>query len=198
MTSIWVDCLGRNFGQAFDLLEAAVRDCSNELWETSMWRVPARDADNELPGPDGTLVTDPAARHSLVQRHSTPWSIAWHALEVLDYDLAGEFVPWAPPPPFAGKAHWRDLSTLPSAWSRPQMLGYIDHCRLRVRDTLSDMTDERAAIPLPPAHRYRGQPYAWIVTGLPGHTIEHASQIRQFITGAGVVPGAEGVRLFHH
>ena len=69
------------------------------------------------------------------------------------------------------------------------MLGYVDHCRQRVRDTLSDMPDERAATPLPPAHRYRGQAYAWIVTGLPGHTIEHASQIRQFITAAGVVPG---------
>jgi hypothetical protein len=190
MTSIWVDCLGRNLGQGFDLLEAAVRDCSNALWETSMWQVPARDSDKELPGPDGTLVTAPAARRALVQRHSTPWSIAWHALEVLDYDLAGEFVPWAPPPPFTGKAHWRDLTTLPSAWSRPQILGYIDLCRQRMRDTLSEMTDAKAATPLPPAHRYRGQPYAWIVTGLPGHTIEHASQIRQFITAASVVPGA--------
>ena len=190
MPSIWVDCLGRNFGQGFDLLEASVRDCSNELWEMSMWQVPARDTDRELPGLDGTLVTDPAARHSLVQRHSTPWSIAWHTLEVLDYDLAGEFVPWAPPPPFTGKAHWRDLTTLPLAWSRPQILGYIDHCRERVRDTLSEITDEKAATLLPRAHRYRGQPYAWIVTGLPGHTIEHASQIRQFITAADVLPGA--------
>ena len=190
MTSIWVDCLGHNFGQGFDLLEAAVRDCSNELWETSMWQVPARDADKELLGPAGTIVTDPAARRALVQRHSTPWSMAWHALEVLDYDLAGEFVPWASPPPFTGKAHWRELTTLPSPWSRPQILGYIDHCRQRVRDTLSAMTDEKAATPLPPAHRYRGQPYARIVTGLPGHTIEHASQIRQFITAPGVVPGA--------
>jgi hypothetical protein len=190
MTSIWVESLGRNFGQAFDSLEAAVRDCSNDLWETSMWPVPAREAGKALPGPDGTLVTDPVARHSLVQRHSAPWSIAWHALEVLDYDLAGGFVPWNPPPPFSGKAHWRDLTTLPSAWSQAQMLGYIDHCRQRVRDTLSEMTDEKAATPLPPAHRYRGQPYAWIATGLPGHTIEHASQIRQFITAAGVSPGA--------
>jgi hypothetical protein len=169
MTSIWIDCLGRNFGQAFDLLEAAVRDCSDEVWETSMWEVPARDG---------------AVRHELVQRHSAPWSIAWHALEVLDYDLAGDLVPWAPPVPFSGKAHWRDLTTLPSPWTRPQVLGYVDHCRQRVRDRLSDLTDDLAATPIPPTHRYRGQPYAWVVTSLPGHTIEHASQIRQFITTA--------------
>lgn len=196
MASIWVDCLGRNFGHGFDLLQAAVRDCSDELWETSMWPVPARDAGVDLPGPDGRLVTDPAARRTLIQRHSTPWSIAWHALEVLDYDLAGEFVPWVSPGPFTGKAHWRDLTTLPAAWSRSEILGYIDHCRRRVRDTLSDLTDQRAETPLPPAHRYRGQPYAWIVTGLPGHTIEHASQIRQFIT-AGMVPGPAGSSADH-
>lgn len=143
-----------------------------------------------LSGPGGTLVTDPAARHALVQRHSTPWSIAWHALEVLDYDLAGELAAWAPPPPFTSSAHWRDLTTLPTAWSRPQILGYIEHCRQRARDVLSEMTDETAATPLPTAHRYRGQPYAWVVTGLPGHTIEHASQIRQFITTAAEAPGA--------
>jgi hypothetical protein len=155
-----------------------------------MWVVPARDADAELTGPDGTLVTDPAARHALVQRHSRPWSIAWHTLEVLDYDLAGEFVPWAPPPPFSGKAHWRELTTLPSGWSRSEMLRYVDYCRQRVRDTLSDMTEEKAATPLPPAHRDHGRPFAWELAGLPLHTFEHASQIRQFITAAGVAPGA--------
>ena len=191
MSSIWVDSLGRNFESSLGLLEAAIRDCTDELWETSMWVVPARDADAELIGPDGTLVTDPAARHALVQRHSTPWSIAWHALEVLDYDLAGEFVPWAPPPPFTGKAHWRELTTLPSAWSRSEMLRYVDYCRQRVRDTLSDMTDEKAATPLPPAHRDHGRPFAWELAGLPLHIVEHASQIRQFITAAGVAPGAD-------
>lgn len=191
MSSIWVESLGRNFEGSLGQLEAAIRDCTDELWETSMWVVPARDADAELTGPDGTLVTDPAARHALVQRHSTPWSIAWHALEVLDYDLAGEFVPWAPPPPFNGKAHWRDLTTLPSAWSRSEMLRYVDYSRQRVRDTLSDMTDEMAATPLPPAHRDHGRPFAWELAGLPLHTVEHASQIRQFITTAGVAPGAD-------
>jgi len=84
VSSIWVESLGRNFEGSLGLLEAAIRDCTDELWETSMWVVPARDADAELTGPDGTLVTDPAARHALVQRHSRPWSIAWHTLEVLD------------------------------------------------------------------------------------------------------------------
>ena len=53
------------------------------------------------------------------------------------------------------------------------------------------MTDEKAARPLPQAHRYRGQPHAWLITDIMRHTTEHGSQIRQFITGAGV--GADHV-----
>jgi hypothetical protein len=155
MASIWVESLGRSFEQALDLLAAAVRDCTDELWETTMWHVPA---------------TDPAQRRTLaqrwVQRWATPWSVAWHALEVLDYDLTGEFGPWAPPPPFIGHPHWRDLTSLPAAWSQSEMLAYIDYCRHRVRNTLPGMSDEKGATPLPPAHRHRGQPHAWIITGL--------------------------------
>ncbi|MBE0608337.1 MAG: DinB family protein, partial [Dehalococcoidia bacterium] len=102
--------------------------------------------------------------------------------------LNGEFGPWAPPPPFAGHPHWRDLTSLPAAWSRSEMLAYIVYCRERVRRTLASMTDEKAATPLPPAHRYHGQPHAWVISGLVGHTTEHASQIRQFIAAAGSAP----------
>jgi len=64
------------------------------------------------------------------------------------------------------------------------MLGYLEYCRTRVRDTLAGMTDEQATTPLPQAHRYSGQPHAWIITSAVGHTNEHAAQIRQFITAA--------------
>ena len=192
MASIWVESLGRSFEQALDVLAAAVRDCTDELWETSMWLVPAPEPDRQFLGSDWNPITDPAQRGALaqrwVQRWSTPWSVAWHALELLDYDLNGESGPWAPPPPFNGHPHWRDLPSLAAAFSRAEMLAYIDHCRQRVRDTLAGITDKKAATPLPPAHRYRGQPHAWIITSLVGHTTEHASHIRQFITAAGIVP----------
>jgi hypothetical protein len=190
MSSIWVESLRRNFEQALDLMAAAVRDCTDELWERSMWQVPAPGADHQFLGPDWNPITDAAHRSTLIDqwvlRRSTPWSVAWHALEVFDYDLNGEFGPWAPPPPFAGHPHWRDLPSLPTAWSRSEITGYVDHCRQRARATLEDMNDEKAATALPPTHRYQGQPYAWILTGLVLHTTEHASQIRQFITAAEV------------
>ena len=185
-SSIWVESLGRSFDDALDLLTAAVRDCTDDLWDISIWQVPAPDPDHELLGPGEEPIVDPARRCALIQRWSTPWSVAWHALEILDYDLNGEFGPWSPPPPFDGKSHWRTLTSLPAAWSRSEILSYVEYCRERVHATLMDMTDEKAATPLPPAHRYGGQPHARIITGLLLHTTEHASQIRQFITAAGI------------
>lgn len=193
MSSVWVESLGVSLGQALDLLAGAVRDCTDELWKSPMWPVPAPEPDHEFLGPDWNPVTDPALRSALarrwVGRRSAPWGVAWHALEVFDYDLNGEFSPWSPPRPFTGHPHWRDLASLPAAWSRPEMLAYAEYCRDRTRNTLAGMTDEKAATPLPPAHRYADQPYARILVALVGHTTEHASQIRQFVTAAGVAPG---------
>jgi hypothetical protein len=177
MASIWVESLGRNFEEALDLLQAAVQDCTDELWEASMWPVPRVEGWwGSLRGPDGTVNSDPAVQDELIQRGSAPWFRAWHALEVLDYDLAGEMEPWEPPPPF-DQSYTGDVHRV---WTRAEILGYVQWCRDRVRKTLEHMTDAKAATPLPPAHRYAGQPHAWIITGIPGHTIEHASQIRQF------------------
>ncbi len=188
MGSIWLESVALGLEQALDLLAVAVRDSTDELWETPMWQVPAPEPGHELLGLDKKPITNPAQRSALVQRYSTPWGVAWHALECLDYDLNGEFGPWAPPPPFTGHPHWRDLTSLPAAWSRSEMLDYVEYCRQRVRETLAGMPDEKAATPLPPAHRYRGQPHARIITALVGHTTEHASQIRQFVTASGIAP----------
>lgn len=188
MGSVWIESLARSFETALDLLAAAVRDCPDELWEASMWDVPAPDAKYELRGPDGTAVREPMERCALAQRWSAPWCVAWHALECFDYDLNGDLAPWTPPPPFASKPHWRFWSSVP-AWSRSEIAGCVDHCRHRANDTLAAMTEEHAATTLPPSHRYRGQPYAWVIMSLVGHTTEHGSQIRQFVTAAGIEPG---------
>src|SRR4029079_6389390 len=129
---------------------------TDELWEHSMWPVATPGPDHQFLGADWIPITDAAQRARLVerwvQRLSTPWSQAWHALEVFDYDLNGEFGPWSPPPPFAGHPHWRDLPSMPAAWSQSEIVGYIDHCREQARHALTAMTDEKAATPLPQAH----------------------------------------------
>lgn len=194
MGSIWAESVAAALDDALITLALAVGVCEG-AWETSMWEVPADafgafwlgDPANPLAGPDGALVTDPAARLALAQRFSTPWSVAWHALEVLDYDLTGDLVPWAgPPAPFAGHPHWRDFTSVP-VWSLSEILAYIEHGQRRVRDTFDGLTDERAATPLPASHRRAGLPYARLLTGLVAHTNEHAAQLLQFAQGTPAV-----------
>ena len=157
------------------MLAAAVRGCPDGLWQEPMWEVQASEIVGEVRDAGGRPVTDPAQRDALVQRWSAPWSVAWHALEVLDYDLAGEPGAWAPPPPFAGKPHWQTFTSLPVPWSQAQTSEYVDYCRRRVDDGPTGITEEKASALLPPAHRYQGRPYAGIVTSL-GHV--HGSGVR--------------------
>lgn len=168
--------MASNFEEALRLMEAALTDCPDDLWETDLWPDEAPTG----PAPDGGL------------HGSSPWFLAYHALMTLDYDLTAEFEPWDPPQPF-------DENT----WSHPdrmftkaELLGYIDYCRERVHGALDALNEDAAARLLPDAHRYRGMLYGVVVGGLPLHVVEHASQIRQFLTAAGVrvqpMPGDRG------
>lgn len=197
MTSIWVEVLDDNANRALGLLEAAVRDCTDGLWSAPMWEVPDAAPESDVRGPDGALVTDPAARHALVQLYATPWAVAWHALERFDFMLTGGFVPWEIWPGFRGRTAWTppparsvwdrpygglDVTTLSEPWSRDDVLGFSVYCRSRVSETLSELTDDRAATRI----GRRQEPYAARLIDKMGHVIEHGAQIRQFITPAGI------------
>jgi hypothetical protein len=183
-------------------MEAAVRDCTDELWQANMWKVPDDDPAREVRGPGGNLVIDPAERHALVQRYGTPWGVAWHALERLDFLLTGGFVPWEVWPPLSerladgtGAAQpaaagvsghtGLDILTMSTPWSQSDLLAYTDYCRQRVVDTLEEVTDEKAATLV------GRKTYAARLMQAQDHVVEHASQVRQFITAAGVTSDAE-------
>ena len=179
MTSIWAESVAAALDDALITLALAVGVCEGDAWEASMWEVPARDPDQPLAGPGGALVTDAAERLALVQRFSMPWSVAWHALEVVDYYLTGDLSPWAgPPEPFTHHPHWRDFTSLPRAWQQSEILGYVEHCRVRVKATFEGLTEERAATPTP---TMPWTPYARVLLGLVAHTNEHAAQILQHL-----------------
>src|SRR3954453_2717371 len=132
--------MSSNFEDALRLLEAALADCPDDLWETDLWP-------DEAP-------TGPAPHGGL--HGSAPWFLGYHALTVLDYDLSGELEPWAPPQPFDDNT-WSFPNRV---FTKEEVVGYVEYCRGRVRRTLDGLTDELAAQPLPPAHRYAGRPYA--------------------------------------
>jgi len=190
--SVWAESVRWSLDDAIGLLGAAVRDCPDDLWCAPMWRVQSSEIVGEVYDGDGIAITDAEQRDARIQRWSQPWSVAWHALEVLDYDLTGELAAWAPPPPFAGHPHWRTFTSLRVGWSQSEIAGYVNFCRQRVQDTLGNLTEGAAAIPLPATHRYAGRPYAWIVTSLIAHTTAHAMQIRQLTSPGEMSSGPPG------
>lgn len=168
--------LASTFDVALRLMETALADCTDDLWEADLWP----DESPTRPAPHGGL------------QGSAPWFLGYHALSCLDYDLTGDFEPWAPPEPFDDNTY-----AFPNrVFTRPELLGYLDWCRGRVRQTLDTLTEESAARQLPSTHRYHDTPYGVIVGNVPGHVIEHAAQIRQFLTASGVkvrpMPGDRG------
>ena len=128
MTNAFVQSMARNFEDALRMMEAALADCPDELWETDLWP----DAPTG-PGPHGGL------------HGSAPWFLGYHALTCLDYDLSGDFEPWAPPQPFDENT-WSFPNRM---FTKAELLGHIDYCRERVRRTLDALTDAAAARPLP-------------------------------------------------
>jgi len=184
----WSAAVLRTYARALRFMEDALRDCPDELWEASMWTVPGPEPE-PLPNPDGSVDRDPEVQERLLQGGSAVWNVAYHALWHLDYDLTGGFVSWEPPEPFGDQEGGRVRTR---TFTRDELLGYARWCWTRAQQTIASLTDESAATPLPANHRFRGQRYAEQIASIPLHVVEHASQVRQFITSAGVVPGGEG------
>lgn len=72
------------------------------------------------------------------------------------------------------------------AFTQVELLGYLEHCREQVSRMRGSITQDVAARPLPPAHRHHRRPYGVLVGSVPLHVIEHAAQIRQFLTATGI------------
>jgi hypothetical protein len=175
----FVQSIASNFDRALRLMEVALLDCPDDLWETDLWPDEAPTA----PTPQGGL------------HGSAPWFLGYHSLLTLDYDLTAEFEPWEPPEPFDENTY-----AFPNRkFTKAELLGYVDYCRGRVRGTLDALTADAAARPLPRSHRYQGVRYGIIVGGVPLHVLEHACQIRQFLTATGVkvqpMPGDRGYHI---
>jgi hypothetical protein len=178
MGAVLAVSVARNFENALRLMEAALTDCPDELWETDLWPV------------DGTTRRLPQGG----VHGSATWFLGYHALTCLDYDLGGDFEPWVPPAPFDENTY-----SFPNrVFTRAELLGYVDWCRLRAQQGCEVLTDDLALRRLPATHRYAGTPYGEIIGAIPLHVVEHASQVRQFLTSSGVtvqpMPGDAGYR----
>src|SRR5512141_2789725 len=124
MTMIDNGMLWRQFGAAIDMLDNALRDCPNDLWEQSLWKDQA-----DQPMPAG---------------FSAFWYLSYHTLFWLDLYLTGAEEGFAPPAPF-DLVEMEANEALPRIYTKEELIGYLETCRRRCQETILTLTSAQAS-----------------------------------------------------
>lgn len=116
------------------------------------------------------------------------WHLAFHTLFFLDYYLAESPAGFEPPPPF-GLTELDPAGAMPErAWTRAELLDYVDDARGRVRALLVRWNDELAAVP----RRFPAiaSPLLEVMIYNLRHVQHHSAQLNLLLRQAGAtVPG---------
>lgn len=158
MTIIDNEMLWHQFGATIDMLDKALHEYPDELWEVQLWE----------DQPDQWVAAG----------FSKFWYLGYHALFWLDLYLTGAEEGFAPPEPFdlvEMKAH----EALPRTYTRQELLGYLDDCRRKCQEIVSALSTEQA---------YRICRFAWGELPFAElqlynlrHVQEHAAQLSMFL-----------------
>jgi len=153
------EMLWRQFGASIDMLGNALRDCPDELWEARLW-------ENQ---PDPSM----AAGFSMF------WYLGYHTLFWLDLYLTGAEEGFAPPALF-------DLVEMdprgvfpPRTYTREELLGYLEHCRRKCRETIGALSSEQASRLC--QFSWGELPFAELQLYSLRHVQEHGAQLRMFL-----------------
>jgi hypothetical protein len=173
------------YRSTLDDLAITLRGCPDELWDASIYEVKKTDQ-WAWPPTDrhGQQFDDPAIRERKLQATSAVWRTVSHALWFTDLDLSATETDWAPPAPFSRGDE--EAYVVPPTYSREQVFGYLDHCRRKVDKLFGDLTDDRAAAPLPHPHRNGGTSLAAVLIQGVVHLQLHSTQIRTFLRSHGL------------
>jgi len=150
--------LWRQFGAAIDMLNDALRDCPDELWEKHLWE----------DQPDQWVAAG----------FSAFWYLGYHTLFWLDLYLTGAEEGFAPPAPF-DLVEMEEGEILPRTYTRAELLTYLEYCRRKCQETIGALSTEQA---------YRMCRFSWgelpfgelLLYNL-RHVQEHAAQLRMFL-----------------
>jgi hypothetical protein len=118
-TGVW-----HQFEKAINRLEEGIRECPDTLWESMLW------ADE----PDQWVAAG----------FSKFWYLAYHTLFWLDLYLTGAEEGFMPPEPF-DLVEMVDDEVLPRTYRRDEVLGYLQLCRQRCRETILNLTSEQSS-----------------------------------------------------
>ena len=106
------------------------------------------------------------------------WYLGYHALFWLDLYLTGAEEGFAPPPPF-DLVEMRAGETLPRVYSREELLGYLELCRGRCRETIASLTPATATRVC--QFGWGAVPFGELLIYTLRHVQEHAAQLHLFI-----------------
>lgn len=152
------EMLWHQFGAAIDMLDDAIRDCPDQLWEVSLWE----------DQPDQWVASG----------FSAFWYLCYHALFWLDLYLTGAEEGFAPPEPF-DLVEMQPGETLPRTYSREELLQYLGYCRRKCKETIGALSSEQASRLCQFAW---GQlPYAELQLYNLRHVQEHGAQLHMFL-----------------
>lgn len=176
--------LARQFDEAIDVLESALRECPAASWEASMWHVPRTDP---WVWPRAGVEPVPERTEESIQQFSAFWVVAYHCLWFLDFyvraDPSGfespEYVRGGPeemPWPADGAAPLCDRPI-----SRDALLRYVDHGRRQVRQQLETLPDAALAERCGAGHPHAGKTLHELLLVNLAHVREHGGQMQEFL-----------------
>ena len=116
----WKLIIWHQFGATIDTLDDVIRACPDDLWYARLW-------DNPSERPE----------------YSQIWYRVYHTLFWLDLYLFGAEEGFQPPAPFA-LIEMEEDDIPERAYTRDEMLAYLQHGRKRCKETIDALTDDAA------------------------------------------------------
>lgn len=152
MDPFWKPVVWQQFGAAIDMLENAIRACPDDLW------------------------SDPSKKPEWIERNVAGfWYVVFHALFYLDYYLSDPREAFAPPAPYT-LDEFDSVGVLPDrAYTKDEMLLYLEHGRQKCRAKIVGMTEEQARQPCGFERREFGG--AELLLYVMRHVQHHAGQL---------------------
>jgi hypothetical protein len=152
------EMLWRQFSVAIDSFGDALRGCPDELWEARLWE----------DQPDQWVAAG----------FSAFWYLCYHTLFWLDLYLTGAEEGFVPPAPF-DLVEMRPNEVLPPTYTKEELLGYLETCRRRRRETIDALSPEQARRLC--RFPWGELPYGELLLYTMRHVQEHAAQLHMFL-----------------
>jgi hypothetical protein len=178
--------LAREFDDAIDVLENALRNCPDDLWAASLWEV--KRTDPWIWPSKGE--PEPGRTDETIQVFSAVWMVAYHCLFYLDFYVTTDMSSFRTPEYIRGGVEEDPINEYGTArfpdavYPRELLLRYLDHGRRRVHDVLASVTEEDLAKTCPPGHPWHGTSLADLLQVNLRHVREHGGQIAALVNRA--------------